>query len=563
MKKRAVQIILAIIIFAFIWLILYFFISPFIDVQAVSSFLREKPPFSFLSESPREKLLKNFWYPLIALIITLILYKVIESSAEAISERWLTGKPQFIHIPDKHKEWLDFRARTSDLIGQQEQLEQLTAFLNSEDLFQWWWMTGSAGSGKSRIALNWVDELHKEKRILGFKKYDAGFFRGVHDNDIWRDWQPRKPTIIVIDNAAEYAEDILQMFKALVIQSDQFENNLRVLIVERSLPEKIKHLNEESNYIEHRYHSKPTRPSQLNPEQVADLTNSVPSINGRILDQSGINSIFKVSQGNPLIALAAADLILEQGDMDWSTRNELLTHWANRMCIKLRGQGLPESCLGFVALTTFVRGMKWEDASKLGYPNECLSKQTLDRIFRKDTAEKIPHIEPDLFGEIFVINVFSDLNAVERGDFLQSAWGIDPLGAGISLFNMRKDFPDNEIVEILDEMPKNIDAMPFWAGVRVNLIADSDTSLDNVDIHYKEIYELITHHKDNKDINLASSMVMVNAINRYGEAERWDDLQSSLATLHDTAARFPEDSQFVQLLELAHELSDLNRNTGG
>jgi hypothetical protein len=73
------------------------------------------------------------------------------------------------------------------------------------------------------------------------------------------------------------------MFKALVIQVDQFENNLRVLIVERSLPEKIKHLNEETSYIEHRYQSKPTSPSQLNPEQVADLTNSVPSKNGRIV----------------------------------------------------------------------------------------------------------------------------------------------------------------------------------------------------------------------------------------------------------------------------------------
>jgi hypothetical protein len=127
------------------------------------------------------------------------------------------------------------------------------------------------------------------------------------------------------------------MFKALVIQVDQFENNLRVLIVERSLPEKIKHLNEESNYIEHRYQSKPISPNQLNPKQVTDLTNSVPSKNGRMLNQSGITSILKVSQGNPLVALAAADLILEQGDMDWSTRNELLDHWANRMCAKLRG----------------------------------------------------------------------------------------------------------------------------------------------------------------------------------------------------------------------------------
>jgi hypothetical protein len=170
MGKRAVKFISAIIIFAFFWLILYLFVSPFIDVPAVSGFLREKPPFSFLSESPREELLNNFWYPLIALIITLLIYKQIESPAEAISKRWLPSKPQFIHIPDKSKDWLDFRARTSDLIGQQEQLEQLTAFLDSEDLFLWWWMTGSAGSGKSRIALDWVDELHKEKRKFGLKK---------------------------------------------------------------------------------------------------------------------------------------------------------------------------------------------------------------------------------------------------------------------------------------------------------------------------------------------------------------------------------------------------------
>jgi hypothetical protein len=254
-----------------------------------------------------------------------------------------------------------------------------------------------------------------------------------------------------------------------------------------------------------------------------------------------------------------------------------------------------------------MRGMKWEDAPKLGYPNECLSKQTLDHIFRQDTAKRIPRIEPDLFGEIFVVKVFSGLNAVERSDFLQSAWGINPFGTGLSLFNMRKDFPDDEIVEILDETPRNIDAIPFWAGVRVDLIADSDTSLEDVDIHYKEINELITYHKDNKDINLASSMAIFNALSRFGEAERWDDLQSSLDTLHDTAARFPddqqiqlalaqgafnaantygkaerwddrqssidtlhdtaarfpEDSQFVQLLELVHKLSDLNRNTGG
>ena len=56
---------------------------------------------------------------------------------------------------DPEKSWLPFSSKATNLVGRDDEMELLREFLSSTttNLFSWWLVLGSAGSGKIRLAL--------------------------------------------------------------------------------------------------------------------------------------------------------------------------------------------------------------------------------------------------------------------------------------------------------------------------------------------------------------------------------------------------------------------------
>lgn len=109
--------------------------------------------------------------------------------------------------------------------GREEELSQLQAFLNGDDAFSWWSITGQAGSGKSRLAL---ELLHR---------IPAGWFGFFLDNkatskDI-ETFTPFSDTIIIIDYVAGRESFVADCITRLNDLFSTTAYKLRILLIER------------------------------------------------------------------------------------------------------------------------------------------------------------------------------------------------------------------------------------------------------------------------------------------------------------------------------------------
>lgn len=92
---------------------------------------------------------------------------------------------------------LSFANASIATVGREGELGELHAFLATDVPFAWWVWTGSAGVGKSRLALDLCREVSQT--------WHAGFLREVDQSGV-DGLQPLQPTLIVVDYAAQRSE---------------------------------------------------------------------------------------------------------------------------------------------------------------------------------------------------------------------------------------------------------------------------------------------------------------------------------------------------------------------
>jgi hypothetical protein len=122
---------------------------------------------------------------------------------------------------------LHFRARRAPLVGYDEQLARLRTFVAAPERFSWWVVTGAAGSGKSRLALEFCFELRKT--------WNAGFLSAQQDFSDWIKWEPDKRTLIVLDYASTRGRDIASAISGLTARKAELARPVRLLLLERSV----------------------------------------------------------------------------------------------------------------------------------------------------------------------------------------------------------------------------------------------------------------------------------------------------------------------------------------
>lgn len=116
--------------------------------------------------------------------------------------------------------------RLVPLIGRAYEFTTLETFINSEPAFSWWAVTGGAGSGKSRLALDFV----LSARSSG---WHAGNLSTYDNFEEWRDWIPSADTLIVVDYVVERFESLRHMLRTLTKKSG-VTKKIRVLLLERN-----------------------------------------------------------------------------------------------------------------------------------------------------------------------------------------------------------------------------------------------------------------------------------------------------------------------------------------
>ena len=128
-----------------------------------------------------------------------------------------------------------FSQRHTAFVGRDAEMAQLEEFvsLKTGRQFQWWQIAGGGGNGKSRLALQLVDQLGA--------KWDAGFIKADELTRFqWNVDEFAKPTLCVIDYATSSgkAVQVVEVLKALTERASNSHPNslirpVRVLLIDR------------------------------------------------------------------------------------------------------------------------------------------------------------------------------------------------------------------------------------------------------------------------------------------------------------------------------------------
>ncbi|MFS2318762.1 ankyrin repeat domain-containing protein, partial [Maricaulis sp. D1M11] len=138
---------------------------------------------------------------------------------------------------------LAYTAERSEFTGREDVLDQLDVFthgnqtadgLPTDQKFMWWQISGDAGHGKSRLALQWVRECLA-------RNWQAGFLNAADlsaDRVDWMQLDFPRPTLIVIDyvSSQEKATGVSKLLEALSIRDREntLGTTIRVLLIDRS-----------------------------------------------------------------------------------------------------------------------------------------------------------------------------------------------------------------------------------------------------------------------------------------------------------------------------------------
>jgi len=141
-----------------------------------------------------------------------------------------------LFIPEKleDREWTSFQIKFSqkqtEFIGRVNEYRELKTFVDANVPFCWWQIAGTAGQGKSRIALKLIEEL----KLAG---WEAGFIPKLNDAFIEsvRQFNNRQPVLMVVDYASDPKRSILigDLIYTLSKISEKSSHAVRLLIIDR------------------------------------------------------------------------------------------------------------------------------------------------------------------------------------------------------------------------------------------------------------------------------------------------------------------------------------------
>lgn len=125
-----------------------------------------------------------------------------------------------------------YGAQRAPIVGRDDELTALREFLHADARFTWWLMCGPAGVGKSRTALECCLRSLRDQLA-----WHAGWLANIDEFTEWRTWQPKAPTLLVIDDAARVADETRRIIVALFRRSETLAHPVRVLLLERDASE--------------------------------------------------------------------------------------------------------------------------------------------------------------------------------------------------------------------------------------------------------------------------------------------------------------------------------------
>jgi hypothetical protein len=471
---------------------------------------------------------------------------------------------------DREKNRFLFWNREVLFFGRDSEEKALAAFLGDDTRrFSWMLLTGPGGIGKSRLALELI--LAQQ---TGW--WYAGFLDGFKTEDYWKVWQPRLPTLLVIDYAAHWPNQVALVLKGLAERQAPHLlcRPVRVLLIERD---------GKDSRLERSFKVSPLLRGQTT--RAADLTllpiDDVWPIFEHVLTRTGSQTATGVldnkaatlaaldaidRQRRPLFAFLVADALARgQGMRTWD-RTTLLDDVIERERHEFWLPAADSVGLGpeikkeerALALATMANGLPIR--SLYAADDDVLPEWKHDRhapLFRAMTGrsadQAIEPLEPDIIGEFFVLQLLLAASAAEaRGGttfaeaLIAKSWEHDPVSTSQFVYRCGQDFADQPALScVIVVKPNTKDGRYLWSITAANLTdylgSNESTQARALEL-YDELKALAAAHPTEKGIRERQAKAAFNLIDCLGGNEdthaRAIELYNELKAL---AAAHPND----------------------
>lgn len=303
-----------------------------------------------------------------------------------------------------------FADQIVQLMGRNDELDELNDFMRSEARFAWWLWSGPAGAGKSRLALEVCQRLDGD--------WNRGFLSEIPSLDE-RDLLFGAPTLIVIDYAAQRATEVSSLLLALARRQDQLTVPVRVLLLERlasgtwwTVLQRLHRASESAEVVASMF----ALPRDLGPlaeRELMAVIRATANHLGQTINDAKCGEIAEHAhaiddRGRPLFASIAAVDSLE-GRSHGGTRDQVLGEVLRRLnaqtAASIASDGLLRRVRNLLALSTAVGGLTTDDYVLLRAEPDCgdLIPSAVADISARRLDELLQGIEPDIVGELYVL----------------------------------------------------------------------------------------------------------------------------------------------------------------
>ena len=414
-----------------------------------------------------------------------------------------------------------YRSRTVPFAGRVQETANLVAFLSDDRDFCWHLLHGPGGMGKSRLALEFV--------IHNAGAFTAGFLSADCAKDFdWERWQPVLPTLMVVDYAGREAEQVGRMLRGLAKRED-LECAVRVLLIERSAEGPWYDTITQAGNAERFAVSGPMIEEHLALEPLADPWPVIAAVIGQAgmplpAREETLEILREIDPPmRPLYAAFLADALARGAHPRGWDRKALVTDVLEHEEVNYwRPAGVTPADKRLAVVVTMANGLPVEILKDLtGSASDGLfpawnideTPARLSAILGAAVSDHAPPLEPDILGEVFVLNEVGD-DPSHVAVLRDHAWK-SPRGMFDFLNRIAQDFPGDTPGKLFSSPGDDVlgDARIVYCMLVVNLINHLGASdMASARALYGELTALAAAHPDEAELRLCQAKAAVNLI---------------------------------------------------
>jgi len=410
-----------------------------------------------------------------------------------------TGKNEpALNLPetDSSVSWLAFSARATKFLGRENEKAAIAAFLGSQGKFAWWLVTGPAGTGKSRLAL----ECCRHK----LPSWHAGFLSKTEQSNDWRRFRPTRPTLIVMDYVASRAKEAGDIILKLSRSAVHLPFPVRVLLLERDKGSWWSEVLRDGSQSESAeicaclFDDKALALTGLTPEQLSALAQDIYQSAGQQWTTSAEREFKRRMHtldalNRPLFGIMAA-LYLGMGTTDAEVSESLFSEVLNKEAGRRRAAVSDSEKLraveNLVALATLVGGILpqeggFEFLGRTNASNFLPDMSLMDFALYRDLVSAssndttLAGLQPDILGERFVLDKIASRDSFDSSFkyLLLTAWSLQAAGLCDFIVRATSDFPEDSALTTLCNLPLDSPEMRIrWGKLVAELVRVTGSS---------------------------------------------------------------------------------------